>query len=163
MTTGLFIGRFQPFHLGHLKDVKDALKVVDQLIIGIGSINEKNTEKNPFSVEERTEMIKYILNKENITNYSIFTIPDFHDDQKWFEYIEKMSPDFNVVFTGNDWTVRCFKNKGYKIIKINLIKNINSTIIRNRIINDENWQELVPKGTVEFLEKIDGLNKIKNI
>jgi len=58
MTTGLFIGRFQPFHLGHLSDIKDALKEVDELVIAIGSSQHSGTKENPFSTEERIKMIE---------------------------------------------------------------------------------------------------------
>ena len=71
MKRGLFIGRFQPFHLGHLQDIINALKEVDELVIGIGSSNEKHTKYNPFSVEERIEMIDLVLPNNNIRNYTI--------------------------------------------------------------------------------------------
>lgn len=163
MKTGLFIGRFQPFHSGHLKDIKDALKEVDELIIGVGSSQEKHTRENPFSIEERIEMVEYILGKEDIGNYTIFPIPDFKKDKKWVEHIETLVPKFDVVFTGNAWTEICFKKKNYKIKKIKLMKGVSSTTIRNRILKNKNWQELVPKATVEFLEKIKGVERIKRI
>jgi len=85
MRRGLFIGRFQPFHLGHLQDIKNALKDVDELVIGIGSSNEKHTKYNPFSVKERIEMIDLVLPANEISKYTIFPIPDLHDDKKWVE------------------------------------------------------------------------------
>jgi len=36
---GLFVGRFQPFHKGHLRAVKDILGKVDELVIVVGSLN----------------------------------------------------------------------------------------------------------------------------
>ena len=109
-------------HLGHLKDIKDALKEVDELVIGIGSSNEKRTKENPFSVEERIEMLEYALAAEDIGNYTIYPIPDFHDDKKWAEHIETLLPKFDAVFTGNDWTAKCFRKKGYKVKKIRLLR-----------------------------------------
>jgi len=52
MKTGLIIGRFQPFHNGHLYAIKNALKKVDELVIAIGSSQYVNTEDNPFSFEK---------------------------------------------------------------------------------------------------------------
>jgi len=157
MKRGLFIGRFQPFHLGHLKDIKEALKEVDKLIIGVGSSQENHTKENPFSVKERIEMIEYVLSAEDIVSFKIFPIPDFKNDGKWVEHIETLVPKFDVVFTGNRWTEKCFRKKGYKIKKIKLIKGINSTTIRNRILKNKNWQELVPEKTIEYLKKIKGI------
>ena len=54
---GLLIGRFQPFHLGHLDAVLFGLSRTENLFVGIGSSNKSNERKNPFSAEERTEMI----------------------------------------------------------------------------------------------------------
>jgi len=54
---GLLIGRFQPFHLGHLDAVLFGLARTENLFICIGSSNKSNERKNPFSVEERREMV----------------------------------------------------------------------------------------------------------
>ena len=54
---GLLIGRFQPFHLGHLDAVLFGLSRTENLFIGIGSSNKSNERRNPFSAEERREMI----------------------------------------------------------------------------------------------------------
>ncbi|MEM0023032.1 MAG: adenylyltransferase/cytidyltransferase family protein, partial [Archaeoglobaceae archaeon] len=45
----LFIGRFQPYHLGHHEVVKKILEEVDELIIGIGSAQESHSLENPFT------------------------------------------------------------------------------------------------------------------
>ncbi|MEM3079801.1 MAG: adenylyltransferase/cytidyltransferase family protein, partial [Thermoproteota archaeon] len=50
---GLFIGRFQPFHLGHLKAVEYIINRVDEVIIGIGSAQYSHTLENPFTAGER--------------------------------------------------------------------------------------------------------------
>ena len=162
MKLGLFIGRFQPFHLGHLQDIKNALKEVDELVIGIGSSNENHTKYNPFSVKERIEMIDLVLPANNISKYTVFPIPDLHDDKKWVEHIETLVPKFNIVYTGNRWTERCFKKK-YKVKKVNMLKGVSSTIIRNRILKNKNWQSLVPKEVVDYISKIKGIERIKKI
>jgi len=52
----LFIGRFQPFHSGHLDAIKQISE--EEIIIGIGSSQYSKTEENPYSFEERKKMIK---------------------------------------------------------------------------------------------------------
>jgi len=160
MKRGLFIGRFQPFHLGHLSDIKNAFKEVDELVIGIGSSNEKHTKENPFTVGERIEMIDLVLTANKISNYIVFPIPDFGNDKKWAEHIENLVPKFDVVFTGNKWTERCFEGK-YKVKRVNMLEGISSTIIRNRMLKNMDWRSLVPKEVVNFIEKIDGIKRIK--
>ena len=53
---GLYPGTFDPPTLGHIDIVKRALKLVDVLVIGVGT----GTGKNPlFSYEERVEMWRH--------------------------------------------------------------------------------------------------------
>jgi len=163
MKLGLFIGRFQPFHLGHLQDIINALKEVDELVIGIGSSNEKHTKYNPFSVKERIEMIDLVLPANNISNYTIFPIPDFHNDKKWVEHVETLVPKFDIIYTGNNWTERCFRAKKIKVKRVKMLKDVSSTIIRHRILNDKNWQKLVPKEVVDYISKIKGVERVKKI
>jgi len=110
MKTGLFIGRFQPFHNAHLKDIQDAVKEVDILYIIIGSSKKSNTKENPFSLEERKEMIMLVLKNNNI-NCTLLEVPDVNDDEKWVKNIEKLVPKADIIYTGNDWTERCFQKK----------------------------------------------------
>lgn len=45
---GLFVGRFQPFHLGHLEAIKDTLGEVDELVIVIGSAQYSHDVDDPL-------------------------------------------------------------------------------------------------------------------
>ena len=60
---GLFVGRFQPFHNGHLAAVKHALKNVDYLYIVVGSAQRSHERDNPFTAGERIMMIKAALSR----------------------------------------------------------------------------------------------------
>src|SRR3989338_5644809 len=109
MARALFIGRFQPFHNAHLADVKDILKKADEIIIAIGSSQEKNTKENPFSYGERKEMISRTLKGNKIKNFKIYPVPDLYDDSKWTDCILNSLPKFDAAYSGNDWTIRCFR------------------------------------------------------
>lgn len=166
MTTALFIGRFQPFHKAHLQDIKNILKECNDIVIAIGSSQYSGTKDNPFSAEERIEMIEDALISEDIGNYTIFPVPDAGDDKRWVEQLLTLVPKFDIVYTGNEWTENCFnsyKKKKFKIKKIKLIPGINSTTIRDKILKNENWQELVPEKVAEFIEEIKGVERIKKI
>ena len=165
MTAALFIGRFQPFNKAHLQDIKNILKECDEVIIAIGSSQHSDTKDNPFSTEERIEMIEDVLISEDIGNYTLFPVPDVGDDSRWVEEIVTLVPRFDVVYTGNDWTENCFKKykKKFAVKKIKLIPGVNSTTVRDKILKNKNWQELVPEKIVEFIEKIKGVERIKRI
>lgn len=159
----LFIGRFQPFHKAHLSDVKLALKGCDKVIIAIGSSQESLTKENPFSYEEREEMIEKTLKAHKILEYDIIPVPDINEDEKWADHVKKVVPEFDVVYTGNDFTEKLFKEKGVKVRKIALVPNINATEIRDRIVKGDNWKELVAEEISEYIEKISGVDRIKAI
>jgi nicotinamide-nucleotide adenylyltransferase len=163
MTTALFIGRFQPFHQAHLSDIKLALKECDKVIIAIGSSQESLTKENPFSYEERKEMIEKTLKAHKILSYDIIPVPDVNDDEKWVEHVKKVVPEFSVVYTGNDFTEKLFKEKDIKIRKIKLIPDINATEIRKRILHGNDWRELVPKEVAEYVENINGVERVKEV
>ena len=154
MTTALLIGRFQPFHLGHLYLISEAAKEADKLIIGIG-ISE-NKEENPFSFTKRVKMINDSL-KGKLTDYSIFAVPDKEKDEEWIINLEKTVPKFDVVYLsdkntfGEKWVERCLKEK-YMIKKIKQYKNINATEIREKIKDNEDIRSLVPESVFNYLK-----------
>jgi len=55
---GVFIGRFQPLHLGHEHTIRHALERVERLIILVGSANVARDPRNPFTFDERAAMIR---------------------------------------------------------------------------------------------------------
>lgn len=162
MQRALFIGRFQPFHNAHLADVKKILKECDEVIIAVGSSQEKNTLENPFSYSERKRMIESVFKKNKIKNYKIYPVPDLYNDKKWVEYIKKNIPKYDYAYSGNLWTLKCFRKHDSKVKKIKLIKGISSTIIRNMIIKSKNWEKMVPKEIASYIERIKGVDRIKS-
>ena len=87
---GLLIGRFQPFHFGHLEAIHFGLSKVDTLFIGIGSSNKSHQERNPFTADERKEMITSSLDRKTLRRVSIHYIPDLGDHSKWTYSIDEI-------------------------------------------------------------------------
>lgn len=144
MKTALFIGRFQPFHAGHLDAIKQISE--NEIIIGIGSSQYSNTDENPHNFEERKKMIEKALSvmlSETPTkygveskypplkSYSIIAIPDIHDETNWVEHVKNIVGNFDVAYTGNDWVEKLFKEKKVPVNQIKININISGTKIRN--------------------------------
>ena len=52
----IYIGRFQPFHQGHLAMLQVALSKAPRVIVVLGSAGGPRTTKNPFTAEERQKI-----------------------------------------------------------------------------------------------------------
>jgi len=164
---GLFVGRFQPFHLGHLKAIKDVLKEVEELVIIIGSAQYSHNINNPFTAGERLIMVRRALEEANI-DYSkiwIVPVPDVHLHMMWVSALEGYTPPFDVVYSNEPLTRRLFIEAGYKIkaIRFHERKLYSSTEIRERMLKDESWEKLVPKSVAAFLKEIDGINRLRDL
>ena len=162
---GFLIGRFQPFHLGHLEAVNFALSKVEQLYVGIGSSNKSNEPRNPFTVQERKQMILSSLDENILKRVSIYEIPDLDDHSKWTESIDKIIPKYDIVFSNDDFTHRLYEENTKKIISVTLKsrEDLSGTNIRRLIQNDGKWKDLVPNGTKNILLKIDAKNRLKDL
>jgi nicotinamide-nucleotide adenylyltransferase len=159
----LFIGRFQPFHNGHLHDILKAATFSEKIIIGVGSSQKSNTKENPFSFEERKEMIDRVLHAHAIPHYEILAIPDIHNEEKWVDHVCSIVNDFDIVYTGNSHVRDLFEEKGFAVKDVILIPSITATEIRKRIANDDHWHSLVPNEIVQFIEKVKGMERIRNM
>ncbi|TXD96042.1 bifunctional nicotinamide-nucleotide adenylyltransferase/Nudix hydroxylase [Psychrobacter frigidicola] len=85
----VFIGRFQPFHNGHKAVIEEALKRSNEVIILIGSANLPRSLRNPFSVAERTAMIKGAYSKEEAARIHCVALDDvLYNDTRWLQYVQ---------------------------------------------------------------------------
>jgi nicotinamide-nucleotide adenylyltransferase len=164
---GLFVGRFQPFHLGHLNAIKNVLKEVEELVLVIGSAQYSHNLANPFTAGERLVMVRKALEEAGI-DYSriwIVPVPDVHLHMMWVSAIEGYTPKFDVVYSNEPLTRRLFMEAGYtvKAIRFYERKLYSSTEIRERMLKDESWEKLIPKSVAVFIKEIDGVNRLRDL
>jgi len=161
----LFIGRFQPFHKGHLQIIQHALLDYETIIIGIGSAQYNDTTDNPFSSEEREKMIKNTFEQLEISNVEIILIPDIHNYPKWVAHVESIISDFDIVLTNSSLTKSLFEEQGYHIEETPLFDRdkYSGREIRRRMINDESWEDLVPEPVCKIIKEIDGIKRLKEL
>ena len=162
---GLLIGRFQPFHLGHLDALRFALSKVDKLWIGLGSSNKPLQKNNPFSAEEREEMILSSVDESMKPRIQIYFIPDLENHIKWIELIDTLVPKFDTVFTNDELTRHLYSKRNVEVLPIPFVKRdiLSGTNIRDMIISDQTWEDLVPEGTKNFLYKTSAKQRLKNL
>ena len=164
---GLYIGRFQPFHLGHLEAIKYCLSSVDELIIGIGSSQESYTARNPFTLTERVKMVVLSLIDANIDFQRIFlvAIPDSREGERWCDIVLDRCPRFDLAFSNDPWTISELNEAGIEVHPIPFYKRdlYIATKIRDAILSGENWEQLVPNPTKEVLTSINARKRLQRI
>jgi nicotinamide-nucleotide adenylyltransferase len=164
---GLYVGRFQPFHLGHLDAIKYVLERVDELVVVIGSAQYSHNSHNPFTAGERLVMIQHALLEcgVDVSKVWIVPVPDVHLHMLWVSAVEGYTPRFEVVYSNEPLTKRLFMEAGYNVTKIPYFDReiYSSTVIREKMLKDGNWTELVPKSVKEFILEIDGVNRLKDL
>jgi nicotinamide-nucleotide adenylyltransferase len=164
---GLYVGRFQPFHIGHLDAIKEVLGKVDELVIVIGSAQYSHTLNNPFTAGERLVMIRQALREADVKlpRVWIVPVPDVHLHMLWVSAVEGYTPKFDVLYSNEPLTRRLFMESGYNVEAIKLFERqvYSSTYVREKMLKDESWTTLVPKSVAEFINKIDGVNRLRDL
>lgn len=167
MKRGIFVGRFSPFHLGHLESIKFILNRVDELIIVIGSAQQSHTLSNPFTSGERLFMIHKSLQDENIPLEKIYLIPvyDIFRNPVWVNHVQSFCPSFSLVFTNNSLIRRLFSESGFEVESPNIVKRTvyKGSHIRQLMIDGKNWEHLVPSSVFKFIMSIDGVERIQQL
>ncbi len=167
VSRGLYVGRFQPFHLGHLESIKTVLKEVDEAVVAIGSAQYSHNVTNPFTAGERLVMIHRALKEAGIdpARVWIVPVPDVHLHMLWVAALEGYTPRFNIVFSNEPLTRRLFIEAGYKVKHIKFFEreDYNSTLVREKMLRDDSWTALVPKSVAEFIKEIDGVNRLRDL
>jgi cytidyltransferase-like protein len=116
---GILLGRFQPFHLGHLLLMKSILKENDRLVVCIGSAQKAE----PFTVKERHELIenqlKLLFPKKR---FEIFDLIDPEPMDTWPEKVKRVcriqDTDINTFYRADKLEpehVRKLKNLGFRV------------------------------------------------
>jgi len=164
---GVFVGRFQPFHKGHLEVIKKIVDEVDELVIIVGSSQYSHRLDNPFTAGERITMIRKALEEEGIhlSRIWIIPVPDVHQHALWVSQIVGYSPKFDVVYANEPLTSRLFMEASFRVESMPFIKRrvYLATEIRKRMLAGENWKELVPSSVARFIEDIDGDVRLREL
>lgn len=156
-SVALFIGRFQPFHNGHLYSLEKAIEIADRVVVGIGSANVSGTEDNPLDLVQRIEMVSQVIESERygVQIMRVVGIDDYPADEDWMVEVERKVGGFQVVVGNNDWTNEVIKNSGRKVYKTGLHNRdeLEGVEIRKLIKDrDEGWKKRVPGYLVDYIQ-----------
>lgn len=164
---GLFIGRFQPLHKGHVHALRQIFNEEEKVFIVIGSAQASYTPTNPFTTAERLMMLQAVLNSFEIPcmQYQIIPVPDIHNFRYWVNHIKQYVPPFGIVYSGSKTGQALFSEEGCHVRKIKLIqkKKFSATEIRRRWVQGEEWESLVPEVVIKLIHQFEGVQRVKSL
>lgn len=161
----VFIGRFQPYHNGHHSVITNALKIADKVLVLIGSSDGPRSHRNPFTFNERMQMISESIPLEDVRRLCFRKLQDYlYNDEQWIEQVQKKVSEFGIddkiTLVGHSkdnssYYLKLFPQ--WDSVDCGNINNLSSTKIREDYFGRENVAYYnamkVPKGTEDFLDE----------
>jgi len=161
----VFNGRFQPLHLGHVDVIRRAGELAEKVIIIVGSAHQPRTFKNPFTFEERKQLI---LKSCSSLVDSLRVIPNYdtlNDDDTWAnniyslvcnetEFIDKIAI---IGHKKDDSSFYLDMFTKWELVEVPLFNKLSATPIREQYFKyheePKNYSHVVPEPTIDFLTK----------
>lgn len=149
-TFGVYVGRFNPIHLGHQVTLETMLhEHKENCMLILGSSNHELSIRHMFNLQERTQFIKKLY-----PSLTIVGLPDFDTDEEWLFALDqimrlKYSGDKKhvVYFGGCEEETQFFANDGRVVHIVNRFDgtspNISATAVRDALIHDRTLSGLV--------------------
>lgn len=169
---GIYIGRFQPLHKGHVATIDyifDTTEVTN-LVIFVGSANKSISAKNPWTYQERKEMLVGSLkDKPYFDKIQIKPLNDYlYDEKRWEQQILDENADilFGYNKDNSSYYVKSFPTIQLvetPAIKGEDLKVLSSTNIRHSLFGINvyaenyayNWKKNLPSGSIKVLDGME--------
>jgi bifunctional NMN adenylyltransferase/nudix hydrolase len=117
----VLIGKFSPFHNGHLRVVEEALAVSDYVVLIVGSANRPRNTYVPFTFRERLAIIRASLPEYALERVVITSCNDYrYNDARWMAGVQKAVTD---ALKGLTFTNRGFKDYNHRIALAGMYKD----------------------------------------
>ncbi len=172
---GIVIGRFQPVHKGHIRNViAPACNNSDYVLFLLGSANRSTNSKNPFSAAQREEMIRGVCESVGFhkkTHLKFEGISDFkYSDNRWLQQVQsRVSNAVNAIeyVEGDEVEITLFgvekDGSSYYLSKFPAWKRslgqaedpslYNATNVRERLYQGlDSWRELLPPTVKNWID-----------
>lgn len=177
----VFIGRFQPFHLGHHSVIQEALNQATRVIVLIGSSHQPRSIRNPWNFSEREQQIQQCFAPEQRAR--IITLPlmdDLYNDRNWVTrvqqsvngvvslyppHIGRESPRIGLIGYEKDHTsyyLAMFPQ--WSSVNAQAVKGLSSTPLREAyFLEGQLPQDKVPAATLEWLRQFQTTQPYRDI
>ncbi len=179
----LFIGRFQPVHRAHVEIIKRAQALADQVIVAVGSSRQPRTYKNPFTFDERVQML--VSSLDDSSNIRFYPIIDYNDDNRWALQVQELMnheiahaemldnetiTDDDIAIIGHTKDASSFyleMFKQWKLVEVEQLEPLNATDVRDLYfredVNLSFLREVIPTNALRYLEHFQNTEEYRQI
>ncbi len=170
LNTVLVVGRFQPFHKGHLAIVRQALSTADRVLIAVGSAQESFTVDNPLTAGERIQIIEAglyeALGEDWPLRIRIYPVMDINMNKVWIRYLQMLLPPFDAILSGNSLVAELAKDSGLQVLKPEFYnrRECQGRVIRERAARgDPSWRSCIQASVLRLLDKLDFEGRLQRL
>lgn len=145
------VGRFQPFHSGHRALVRKAIEDCVDVVVGVGSSNAKPSLRNPFTFEERRQMVAAVF-----PDVRVLALPDIHDPPRWATHVLSITGPVDKVYGNDTESTDLFEAAGLPVVSPGLVdrERFEARAIRALMAEDDpSWRKAVPPEVALLLEQ----------
>ena len=173
MRRALYLGRFQLFHLGHLDvlhHIEDAGDV-DEIVIAIGSTQYDWRHKaprwpranNPFTYEERREMITRSVDGALRLPWTVVGVPDTHEHESWFAGLCLAVGEFDPFYSSDARERAFFTAHGKEARDFPRRYAFHAGSLRRRIADGVDPRPYLPEGAAAVLAGLDARQRLERL
>ena len=141
------LGRFQPLHNGHVVLIEHALELAaDQgkVIVAIGSASCQIEPRNPWTGEERKQMVEAWNDQVEVV-----LIDDINDPPNWVEHATKFHGE-GILVTSDKQTADLYRESNWEVLEVELT-------------NRENFEGWRIRQTAKMLSTVDDFDAIREV
>ncbi len=160
------IGRFQPFHAGHLALVRHALELAPKALVVLGSAHRPRSPKHPFTVAERSAFIRAAMGRD-AERVTFLPVRDYYDEPRWRADVEgqvaALAPNARVALVGHEKDASSHYLLGFarwSRVLLPLQGDVHATPLREAYLSAparalssllDSWSAQFPEATRDFL------------
>ena len=157
----VFIGRFEPFHNGHLAVVRHALERCERLILLIGSAHKPRSTRNPWNANEREVMIRAALGADEARVHIRPLSDHLYNESAWISEVQRLvadtisgdgrGTDARVGLIGRDKDASSYYLREFPqwpLIDVQHCEVLSATEIRAHLFSDDEGGEMLIRANV---------------
>ena len=175
MSRHIVLGRFQPFHKGHEYLVNSAFELAgdNEVIIAIGSASKGWESNNPWTLDERTEMVKSWLIEQK-KSATIVGINDINDPPNWVNHASESHGE-GILVTSDEATKKLYEESDFTVEFVDLSNRENyegwrvrqTLLMLSTVYDDEAVKEVlsatIPQSVIDWLVENDAIFRLSTM